>query len=61
MHVAGFEILIVHNFMKVRVQNEYKNFVPIHYDDFTHYETSKDEIESHGLKVFNQGEWIALL
>ncbi|OPX43091.1 putative L-ascorbate-6-phosphate lactonase UlaG [Ruminiclostridium hungatei] len=35
--------------------------VPIHYDDFTHYETSKDEIESQGLKVFNQGEWISLL
>lgn len=38
-----------------------KVVVPVHYDDFTHYETSKDEIERHGLKVLEQGAWISLM
>lgn len=38
-----------------------RTVIPIHYDDFTHYETSKDEIEINGFKVFEQGIWIPLM
>jgi L-ascorbate metabolism protein UlaG (beta-lactamase superfamily) len=34
--------------------------IPIHYDDFTHYETSKDEINSERIAVHERGRWVTL-